>query len=35
VNEIPATFLIDKKGEIVAINLEGKKLEDKITELLE
>ena len=35
VNEIPATFLIDKKGEIVAINLEGKNLEDKITELLE
>jgi len=35
VNEIPATFLLNKKGEIVALNLEGKNLEDKINELLQ
>ena len=35
VNEIPATFLLDKKGEIVAVNLEGKELEDKVKELLQ
>lgn len=34
VNEIPATFLIDKKGTIIAINLEGKELENKIDELV-
>ena len=34
VNEIPATFLIDKKGTIIAINLEGQELEDKINELI-
>ncbi len=34
VNEIPATFLIDKKGTIIAVNPEGKELEDKINELL-
>jgi len=35
VNEIPATFLIDKKGTIIAVNPEGKELEDKINELLQ
>jgi peroxiredoxin len=35
VNEIPATFLLDKKGEIAAINLEGQLLDDKINELLQ
>ena len=35
VNEIPATFLIDKKGTIIAINLEGQELEDKINELIQ
>jgi len=34
VNAIPATFLLNKKGEVVAIDLEGQKLEDKIIELL-
>jgi peroxiredoxin len=35
VNEIPATFLLDKKGEIVGVNLEGPELEKKISELLQ
>jgi peroxiredoxin len=35
VNEIPATFLLDKKGAVIAVNLEGKELEDKINELLQ
>ena len=34
VDAIPATFLIDKSGVIVAINLEGKALEDAIKKLL-
>jgi peroxiredoxin len=34
VDAIPATFLLNKKGEIVAIDLEGKNLEAKIIELL-
>jgi peroxiredoxin len=34
VNEIPNTFLLDKTGKIVAINLEGEQLENKIKELL-
>ncbi|MBL0357125.1 MAG: TlpA family protein disulfide reductase [Chitinophagaceae bacterium] len=34
VDQIPTTFLLNKKGEIVAIDLEGKQLEDKIIELL-
>ena len=34
VNEIPTTFLLNKKGEIIAVDLEGKQLEDKIIELL-
>jgi peroxiredoxin len=35
VNEIPATFLIDKTGTIVAINPGEKELENKINELLQ
>jgi peroxiredoxin len=35
VNEIPATFLIDKNGMIAGINLEGKELEEKVKELLQ
>jgi peroxiredoxin len=34
VNAIPNTFLIDKTGKIVAIDLEGEALENKIKELL-
>ena len=34
VNQIPTSFLLDKTGKIVAIDLEGKELENKITELL-
>lgn len=34
VEEIPATFLLDKEGKIIAINLEGKELEEKIKELI-
>jgi peroxiredoxin len=33
--EIPTSFLLNKDGTIVAINLEGKELEDKINELLQ
>lgn len=35
VDAIPASFLIDKNGDVVAINLEKKDLEKKIKELLE
>jgi hypothetical protein len=35
VNEIPATFLLDKKGTIVAVNLEAPELEKNISELLQ
>jgi peroxiredoxin len=34
VDAIPATFLLNKEGVVVAVNLEGKDLEDKIKELL-
>jgi len=34
VDEIPATFLLDKTGKIVLVNGEGAKLENKIKELL-
>ena len=35
VDAIPASFLINKDGDVVAINLEKDELEDKIKELLE
>ena len=35
VNEIPTTFLLDKSGKIVAIDLEGKDLEEAIIQLLQ
>jgi len=35
VAEIPTTFLLDKAGKIVAIDLEGKALEEKVKELLQ
>jgi len=35
VNEIPSTFLLNKNGEVVAVNLEGAELEKKINELLQ
>lgn len=34
VNSIPATFLLDKQGEIIAINLRGEELARKIKELM-
>nr|WP_295929389.1 TlpA disulfide reductase family protein [uncultured Dyadobacter sp.] len=34
VNAIPATFLLDKEGKIIAKNLRGAALESKLTELL-
>lgn len=34
VNEIPSTFLLDKSGKIVAINVEGGQLERKVKRLL-
>lgn len=34
VDAIPASFLIDKDGNVVAINAENKELEDKIRQLL-
>jgi len=34
VEAIPATFLLNKEGKIVAIDLEGKELENKIVDLL-
>ena len=34
VKSIPATFLIDKEGKIIARNLRGQALEQKLTELL-
>lgn len=34
VNAIPATFILDEKGNIVAKNLRGKELENKIAEML-
>jgi peroxiredoxin len=35
VEQIPSTFILDKTGKIIAKNLNGKELEDKIIELLE
>ena len=35
VAEIPTTFLLNKSGELVAVDLEGKDLEQKIVELLQ
>jgi peroxiredoxin len=34
IQQIPTTYLIDKKGTIVAMDLQGKQLEKKLTELL-
>jgi peroxiredoxin len=34
VTGIPATYLIDKEGKVIAKNLRGKKLEDKIAEVI-
>ncbi|MFN8243758.1 MAG: TlpA disulfide reductase family protein [Ferruginibacter sp.] len=34
VDQIPTSFLLDKTGKIVAVDLEGKQLENKIRELL-
>lgn len=34
VNQIPSTFLLDRSGKIVAIDLRGTQLKDKINELL-
>jgi peroxiredoxin len=35
VEQIPTSFLLDKTGRIVAIDLEGKSLENKVLELLQ
>ncbi|HNQ27465.1 MAG TPA: AhpC/TSA family protein, partial [Aquaticitalea sp.] len=35
IRSIPATFILDSNGKIVAKNLRGKALEDKIAELLD
>ena len=35
VDQIPTNFLLDKEGRIVAINLEGKALFDKVKSLVE
>ncbi|MES2431150.1 MAG: TlpA disulfide reductase family protein [Bacteroidota bacterium] len=35
VNAIPASFLLDKDGTVLAINLEGKELDDMIEQLLQ
>jgi len=35
VTAIPATFLLNKKGEIIAVDMEGEKLEKKVVELLQ
>jgi peroxiredoxin len=35
VNQIPTSFLLDKTGKIIAVDLEGKHLENKIKELLQ
>lgn len=34
VNAIPNTFLLDKTGKIIAVDLEGEELENKVKELL-
>lgn len=35
INQIPTSFLIDKEGKIVGMNLEGKELEKAVKELLD
>ena len=35
VDALPTTFLLDKTGKIVAINMEGKELFDKVKELVQ
>ena len=35
VEEIPTSFLLDKKGMLIAVDLDGKDLENKIIELLQ
>jgi peroxiredoxin len=35
VDALPTNFLIDKAGKIVAINMEGKELFDKVKELVQ
>lgn len=34
INQIPTSFLLDRNGKIIAIDLEGKELENKLKELL-
>lgn len=34
IDEIPTSFLLDKQGTIIAINSDGKKLEERLTMLL-
>jgi thiol-disulfide isomerase/thioredoxin len=34
ISALPTTFLINKKGDVVAINIEGKELDKEITRLL-
>jgi hypothetical protein len=34
VNQIPTSFLLDKAGKIIAIDLAGPELENKMNELL-
>ena len=34
INSIPRTFILDKEGKIVATNLRGEQLEQKVSELL-
>jgi peroxiredoxin len=34
VNQIPTSFLLDKTGKIIAVDLDGKELENKLIELL-
>ncbi len=35
VDQIPTSFLLDRTGRIIAVNLEGRELENKIKELLQ
>lgn len=35
VNQIPTSFLLDRAGKVIAIDLEGKELENKLKELLD
>jgi glutathione peroxidase-family protein len=34
INAIPTSYLIDKKGKLIAMDLEGKELENKLKDLL-